>query len=856
MQGDSLDTTCTAVVNAVNMFCEYQYINDLSGIQYFDSLINLRAFGNALTAITLLPPNLLLIDVSNNQITSVSNFPSSLQSFSCSHNPITSLPPLPAGLLSLYCSMDSMFTLPSLPPNLVNLDCDYNYISVLPALPSSLLTLNCSNNLLTALPNLPSSLTSLVCSSNDLGSLPTLPSSLQTLSCLDNSLAFLPALPASLDFLDCGENQLTSLPSLPGNLTHLECYGNFLTSLPLLPNSITWLVCASNQITVLPALPDSLDVFYCFTNSITSLPPLPSKLTRLECDQNQLTSLPNLPPSLVVLRCGNNFLNVLPPLDTALKILGCEANQLTALPDLPDSLNQLLIYSNPISCLPEIKTIGTLLWGFTNIHCLPNAGRIYTSTPLIDTLPICQPSGGCQTYWNITGTNYFDNNGNCIEDTNDIGLRNIPVILDSGGVQLQMYLSNIGGNYSFRTGFGNYSLRVDTTNLPFDVVCPVSFFNPSTLSVADSLDSLVNFGLQCRNGFDLAARSISPDGMFSIGHQQKLFLNAGDVASFYGMHCANGIGGSVEAILQGLVTYISPAIGALTPTSINGDTITWNINDFSSVDPTIDFNIILEISTNATINDSICIQLNVLPSAGDNIPSNNSLGECFPILAAYDPNVKYMSPSGLVDTSQQWFEFTVFFQNVGTAPAEDIYILDTLDQNLDATTFTYLSSSHDVITQMLPGNILRFNYPDIYLADSTSDEPASHGYVKFKVKRKENLPLNTTISNTAYIFFDFNEAVVTNTTFATLTTSVGMSENTLPVILVYPNPAQSQLTVESGKNTISAIEILNTMGQQVFSLNEGIGKRQTIDVENFAEGIYIVKINIENKIVVERFIKQ
>jgi uncharacterized repeat protein (TIGR01451 family) len=857
MQGDSLDTTCAAVVSVTKINCNNKNIHDLAGIQYFDNLDTLICYENIhLSFLPVLPYSLTYLD--------------------CHLDSLLILPTLPITMLYIDCSANKLTSLLVLPSNLITLDCSSNHITTLPSLPSSLTTLQCAFCQLNSLPFLPSSIRYLDASQNFLSNLPTLPDSLEYFDCGYNQFTSLPILPIALDYFECEGNQLTFLPSLPNQLTQLLCGNNQLTSLPTLPSSIELLWCSHNLLSLLPSLPGNLQTLWCYFNSLSSLPVLPISLTRFDCssnilvsvpslpnnlydfrcEHNQLQSLPALPISLTTLVCGYNFITQLPNLPNSVRGLGCNSNSLTSIPNFPDSLGYLDISNNPISCLPEIKIINNMRWDSTLVFCLPNIGRIHSSTPVIDTLPLCDPFSICPLFWNISGKVFFDVDSSCIQDTNEIGLKDISVVLDSGGIQLQQMHTDDYGNFSFQTGYGNYQLKVDTVNAPYHVVCPVAFLGTSTLTAIDSMDTGIDFGLVCNSGFDLTTRSISPLQMFRPGFQTTIYMNAGDGMSFSGTSCANGLSGAVQAIIDNLVSYVSPAAGALVPSSVNGDTITWNITDFSLIDPIHVFNIIVEVSTSANINDTICIELNVSPAIGDNIPSNNTLTECFPVVGSYDPNIKYMFPSGDVDTSQQWFEFTIFFQNVGTAPANDIYILDTLDQNLDATTFTYLSSSHDVITQLLPGSILRFNYPDINLADSTTDEPASHGYVKFKVKRNENLPVNTTITNTAHIFFDFNNAVVTNTTQAMLTTSVGMTENISNEIIIYPNPARSQLTIDSRQNTISSIEVLNMMGQKVYSFYEGKAKRQTIDVNDFSEGIYIMKINLENKIVVKRFIKQ
>ena len=108
------------------------------------------------------------------------------------------------------------------------------------------------------------------------------------------------------------------------------------------------------------------------------------------------------------------------------------------------------------------------------------------------------------------------------------------------------------------------------------------------------------------------------------------------------------------------------------------------------------------------------------------------------------------------------------FQNTGNASAQHIYIVDTLDNNIDESSIQLLAYSHEPMVQV-KGKAVRFNFANINLPDSVNDEPNSHGYVQYKVKRKGNLPVGTQIRNTAYIYFDFNAPVVTNTTVNTLT---------------------------------------------------------------------------------------
>ncbi|MBK7966532.1 MAG: hypothetical protein IPK10_15490 [Bacteroidetes bacterium] len=145
--------------------------------------------------------------------------------------------------------------------------------------------------------------------------------------------------------------------------------------------------------------------------------------------------------------------------------------------------------------------------------------------------------------------------------------------------------------------------------------------------------------------------------------------------------------------------------------------------------------------------------------------NNNLLTQCFIIVGSIDPNDKTAYPNSTLDQSgDRWITYLIRFQNTGTADAEDIYITDTLSQALDWTTFTLLSYSHQPITEIHSDGLVKFNFPKIHLPDSNTNEPASHGYVQYKIRAKDSLLIGSTIENTANIFFDFNAPVITNTT--------------------------------------------------------------------------------------------
>jgi len=744
MSGNQLDTTCNAVLNATDMECYGIPIKDLTGVQYFK--------------------NLQTIDCSNDSIYTIPAFPPNLKSINCRINPLLSLPALPQGLVHLNCVYCQLTQLPALPASLRYLNLGHN-----PDDDDDFSPRGQYRNYMDSLPALPPGLQYLLCGQIGLQQMPAqLPPALLALYCDWNYyLTTLPPLPPNLQYIDCAYNSIDSLPPLPAALDTIKCWGNNLYYLPTLPAGLTFLNCSTNFISGLPALPDGLEYLDCSVNNFYNLPQLPQGLQYLYCELNHLTVIQDSLPYLVVFDCHYNQITTLPSLSPFLFIFDCSYNNLNSIPDLPQYLWYFSCDNNPnLTCLPQLHDISQLSFLNTQVVCLPNYGTIGQSTPPLSSLPLCgifNPNG-CQTYWNIGGRCFYDQNNDCAYNGIDTGTGYVKMQLYNGGSLQQQVYSGGQGFYSFNTlQPGSYTLQPDTSLLPFVVQCPDSGYYTATLSPADSLSYNDNFAFKCRTeGFDIGVQSTlngynvpRPDAVIN------LYTVAGDLSQLYGAHCAAGISGQVQITYSGPLAYVSPTAGALTPSSVNGDTITWNIADFGTVNVHTAFNLKFHISAGAVPGEQACFTVNVTPVNGDYNPSNNTGNFCFTIVDAIDPNEKEVSPAGTIDTAS-WLTYTIRFQNTGTAPAVNVVIADTLDASLDPSTFQLLAYSAPNLTQIF-GNIVQFSFPNINLPDSATSDSASRGYVQFKIKLLNNLPLDILIDNTASIYFDQNAPVVTNT---------------------------------------------------------------------------------------------
>jgi uncharacterized repeat protein (TIGR01451 family) len=219
------------------------------------------------------------------------------------------------------------------------------------------------------------------------------------------------------------------------------------------------------------------------------------------------------------------------------------------------------------------------------------------------------------------------------------------------------------------------------------------------------------------------------------------------------------------------------------------------------------------------------------------------------IVGPFDPNDKQVQPEGpitpeMIEQGQDLI-YTIRFQNTGNYPAEDVRLLDTLSAQLDLNSFEVLSSSHPVSWRIEQQRILEFYFKNIQLPDSTSDEPASHGFVKYKIRTRKDLPLGTKINNTAHIYFDFNRPITTNTTQNVVAELVltHTPENIKPLSIV-PNPANQSVTLRWETAQGGTLELLNAAGKKVLQQKIASGSNSTlVTIDTLPEGLYFIRFS-------------
>lgn len=447
----------------------------------------------------------------------------------------------------------------------------------------------------------------------------------------------------------------------------------------------------------------------------------------------------------------------------------------------------------------------------------------------------------------ISGHVFNDLNGNCSQDAGEDDLGGIPVHLIFSGSVMASHSTDSSGNYYFSAGLSNsYDIEIaDLSAYGYVVLCPSggSYTNVTPPSSGN------DFALQCLNSYDLA-------GSFWAWRFRPGFDAYGSIC-VWNAYC-QPTSGTVSVVTHNPnVSFVSanPA-----PDNISGDTLSWDFTNLTNTGYWYNYNgfcayITFHTSTNAQIGDTVCFDWWITPTAGDSNVANNSGTFCTTVRNSWDPNAKAVTPLGsgnnggvLANTPMQ---YVVMFQNTGNDVAYNVHIVDTIDSDLDISTLQIVESSHpmDVV---VTGDVVRFNFNNIMLPDSNSDEPSSHGYVVYNISQKVDLSLGTEIENTARIYFDFNPAIVTNTTLNTIVAPSGIEQPTAGFAAVYPNPASEFLVI--ALNRAADVAVIDMAGRIVTAGMMEPGKNH-LDVRGLSAGIYTIRLSSEDRVMTVKVVK-
>jgi uncharacterized repeat protein (TIGR01451 family) len=263
-----------------------------------------------------------------------------------------------------------------------------------------------------------------------------------------------------------------------------------------------------------------------------------------------------------------------------------------------------------------------------------------------------------------------------------------------------------------------------------------------------------------------------------------------------------------------------------------------------------------------SLDSFIRLRANVLPIEQDSAKEDNSAVLLSRVVGSYDPNDKLVEPKTLTPDNVKIgvpLQYTIRFQNTGNYPASFVVVEDTLGDYFDLSSFRFIASSHKCSYEYKGKGIIRFIFNDINLPDSISNEAGSHGFASFTITPKGTLKKGDVIQNKAFIYFDYNPAVITPISKLSINTPTPIWEvpKVTENLKIYPNPANRTLNIEIEDEQFKEgfLNIYDISGRLILSQNVS-NKLSVIDVGFLSSGEFICTIKSkDNKIFVNKFIK-
>jgi hypothetical protein len=359
---------------------------------------------------------------------------------------------------------------------------------------------------------------------------------------------------------------------------------------------------------------------------------------------------------------------------------------------------------------------------------------------------------------------YVDANNNCTFDAGDKQMTMaVKVVIDSNGVPVDTISTTSGFYYkAFGPAGTIYTYRIESHPAGMTPTCPVGGTLSETILATVNIYDTKYIGFGCASGtgssFDLV---------------QHTSLKVGRHAQQGTITVSNTFCTAQDAVVtlhhDRRYRYYSHYPTRPTPISYTDSTITWLLANISSGGTaTAVINYWLETPSGFSFwlipGETVRSTYVTLAPAGEIDTNNNVRTRKDTVKSSWDPNDIAVSPEGYVLPCTK-LQYTIRFENTGNDTAHNIHVMDTLSNDLDINTLEIEVATAAMNIALIkdgPYQIAKFDFPGIKLLDS-SHHGQCQGMIIYNIKTKPGIADGTIIPNTAAIYFDDNEPVITNT---------------------------------------------------------------------------------------------
>ncbi len=349
----------------------------------------------------------------------------------------------------------------------------------------------------------------------------------------------------------------------------------------------------------------------------------------------------------------------------------------------------------------------------------------------------------------LRGTAYLDENGNGTREADEQGL---------GGVRIR----NGRGGRGFSNGEGAFVLPAVTGADYTLTATPPNCFVPTgtqqyVLTYDPDSTYALSFGFRPEGG-DAGVRIDTDAAVLRCGFTVPVWITVTNTG------CEDLSGEFFVRIPAGGAYASSDSI----PTSVTADSVGFVLGELP-VGDAVTYRLLITMPDETRAGQPVTVSSSVVATDGSGavLRGEDVLSEV--LRCAIDPNDKQVSPSRVEPSGSNYtqldetLKYRIRFQNTGNDTAFTVRIEDQLSADLDWTTFKPLTASHPFTASLSEAGLAVFLFENILLPDSTTNQTGSNGFVTFEIRANPGLEDFSEVANTAGIFFDFNQPVITNT---------------------------------------------------------------------------------------------
>jgi uncharacterized repeat protein (TIGR01451 family) len=435
----------------------------------------------------------------------------------------------------------------------------------------------------------------------------------------------------------------------------------------------------------------------------------------------------------------------------------------------------------------------------------------------------------------------FSNNG-C--DPNDFDLSNYLLNVNNGTDDAAFDMDE-NGDYVIGLDSGNYTLSILNLDSNFTSTPPTQTIN---FTGQDEILENIDFCITAYQQFEDLSIDIFPleDAIPGFETDYQVIVSNNGTQTVLNVQVTFGYDESFQTYVSSTIPTSGTSTDILNYQFINLEPFSqevFEITMLNAVPPTLNGGEILSFTTSVTTD------------ANDNTPDDNISIYDQIVVNSFDPNDKMVVQGDEIeiDDTDQYLDYRIRFQNLGTANALNVKITDTIDNNLDWTTFQPITSSHDYRIEIVDGEQINYYFDNINLPFETADPEGSNGYITYKIKPKPTVQIGDTFENTAYIYFDFNLPIITNTVTTTVVDNLDAESFDFSRIKIYPNPVNDQLNIElPDRLNLNSIELFDIQGKLIKSFDH----QTRLYFNDIQKGVYILKIETDQGSFHHKVIKQ